>query len=39
MADGRGADVFLVGRREGNRSLERPSRRWEYAIKIDIQEI
>jgi hypothetical protein len=29
----------LVGRPEGRRPLARPRRRWEYIIKIDLQEM
>jgi hypothetical protein len=28
-----------VGKLEGNRPLERPSRRWEDEIKMDLREI
>jgi len=31
--------MILVGKPEGKRSLERPRRRWEGNIKIDIQEV
>jgi hypothetical protein len=36
---GRG-DVYrvLVGKPEGNRPLGRPRHRWEYNIKMDLQE-
>jgi hypothetical protein len=30
---------ILVGRREGRRPLGRPRHRWEYNIKMDIQEV
>jgi hypothetical protein len=30
---------ILVGRLEGRRPLERPRRRWEDNIKIDLQEV
>jgi hypothetical protein len=38
---GEGRDVYrvLVGRPEGKRLLERPRRRWEDNIKIDLREI
>jgi hypothetical protein len=39
MEKGRGVHRFLVGRLEGKRPLERPSRRWEYNIKMDLREI
>ena len=29
----------LVGKPEGKRSLGRPRRRWEYDIKMDLQEV
>jgi len=29
----------LVGKPEGTRRLDRPSRRWEDNIKIDLQEV
>jgi hypothetical protein len=29
----------LVGKPEGNRPLERPRRRWEDNIKMDLKEI
>jgi hypothetical protein len=35
----RGAHNILVGRPEGRRPLERPRRRWEDNIKMDIREI
>jgi hypothetical protein len=35
----RGAYNILVGRPEGRRPLERPRRRWEDNIKIDLREI
>jgi len=28
----------LVGKREENKPLERPKRRWENSVKMDIQE-
>jgi hypothetical protein len=39
MGEGRGAYRILVGRPEGRRPLGRPRRRWEYNIKIDLQEV
>jgi hypothetical protein len=39
MGEGRGAYRLLVGRPEGRRSLERPRRRWEDSIKMDLQEV
>jgi hypothetical protein len=29
----------LVGNPEGKRPLERPRRRWEYGIRMDLREI
>jgi hypothetical protein len=29
----------LVGKPEGKRSLERPRRRWEHRIRMDLREI
>jgi hypothetical protein len=29
----------MVGKREGHRPFERPKRRWEDIIKIDLQEV
>jgi hypothetical protein len=39
MGEKRGVYRFLVGKPEGKRSLERPRRKWEYNIKIDLQEV
>jgi hypothetical protein len=39
MGEGRGAYRVLVGRPEGKRPLERPRRRWEDNIKMDLGEI
>jgi len=38
---GEGRDVYrvLVGKRERNRPLGRPSRRWEDYMKMDLQEV
>jgi hypothetical protein len=35
---GRGVYRVLVGRPEGKRPLERPGRRWEDNIKLDLRE-
>jgi hypothetical protein len=35
----RGACRDLVGKPEGRRPLERPRRRWEDNIKIDLREV
>ena len=39
MGQGRGVYRVLVGKPEGKRPLERPRRRWEDNIKMDLQEI
>jgi hypothetical protein len=39
MGEVRGAYNILVGRPEGRRPLERPRRRWEDSIKMDLREI
>jgi hypothetical protein len=39
MGEGRGAYRVLVGRPEVRRPLERPRRRWEDSIKMDLQEV
>jgi len=39
MVEGRGVHRVLVGKPEGKRPLGRPRRRWEYNIKIDLQEV
>jgi hypothetical protein len=39
MGGGRGTYRILVGRPERRRPLGRPRRRWEYNIKIDLQEV
>ena len=39
MEEGRGVHKVLVGKPEGKRPLERPRRRWEDNIKMDIQEV
>jgi hypothetical protein len=38
---GEGSGVYrvLVGKPEGKRPLGRPRRRWEYNIKMDLQEV
>ena len=35
----RGVYRVLVGKPEGRRPLGRPRRRWEYNIKMDLQEV
>jgi hypothetical protein len=39
MGEGRGVYKILVGSPEGKRLLERPRRRWEDNIKMDLREI
>jgi hypothetical protein len=39
MGERRGAYRALVGKPEGGRSLERPRRRWEDNIKMDLREV
>jgi hypothetical protein len=39
MEDRRGTYRVLVGRPEGKRPIERPRRRWEDDIKMDLQEV
>ena len=39
MGEGRGVHMVLVGKPEGNRTLERPRRRWEDNIKMDLKEV
>ena len=39
MGKRRGVYRILVGRPEGKRPLEIPSRRWEDNIKMDLQEV
>jgi hypothetical protein len=39
MGERRGAYRVLVGELEGRRPLERPRRRWEDNIKIDLREV
>jgi hypothetical protein len=35
----RGVYRVLVGKYEGKISLERPRRRWQYNIKVNLQEV
>jgi hypothetical protein len=39
MGESRGVYMVLVGRPEGQRPLERPRRKWEDNIKMDLQEV
>ena len=39
MVEGRGVYRVLVGKSEGNRPLGRPRLRWDYNIKMNLQEV
>ena len=39
MKEGRSAFKFLTGKPTGKRPLRRPRRRWEYNIRMDLEEI
>ena len=39
MVEGRGVRKVLVRKPEGKRPLERPRRRWEDNIKMDLREV
>jgi hypothetical protein len=39
VGERRGVYRVVVGRHDGKRPLERPRRRWEDNIKMDLQEI
>ena len=39
MGEWRGVYRVLVGKPEGKRPLGRPRRRWEYNIKMNLQEV
>jgi hypothetical protein len=39
MGERRGANRALLGKPEGSRPLERPRRRWEDNIKMDLREV
>jgi len=39
MGERRGVYMVLVGKPEGKRPLERPRRRWEDNIKMNLQEV
>ena len=39
MGERRGVYRVLVGKPEGKRRLERPRRRWEDNIKMELQEV
>ena len=39
MEEGKSAFKILTGKPTGNRSLERPRRRWEDNIRMDLEDI
>jgi len=39
MRERKGVHRVLAGKREGKRPLERPRRRWQYNIKMDLEEV
>jgi hypothetical protein len=39
MGEERRVYKVLVGKPEGRRPLERPRRRWEYGVRMDLREI
>jgi hypothetical protein len=39
MGEDKGVHSVLVVKPEGKRSLGRPRRRWEYNIKMDLQQV
>jgi hypothetical protein len=39
MGEGKGVYRILVGKPEGKRPLGRPRCRWEYNIKMGLQEV
>jgi hypothetical protein len=39
MGEGRGVHRILVGKLEGKKPLGRLKHRWEYNIKMDLQEV
>ena len=39
MGEGRGVYRLLVGKPEGKRPMGRPRLRWEYNVKMDLQEV
>jgi hypothetical protein len=39
MGEGRGVYRVLAGKPEGKRPLGRPRHRWEYNIRMDLQEV
>ena len=39
IGEGRGVHKVLVGKPEGKKPMDRPRRRWEDNIKMDLQEV
>ena len=39
MGEGKGVYRVLLGEPEGKRLLGKPRRRWEYDIKMDLQQV
>jgi hypothetical protein len=39
MGEGRGVYRVLVGKAKGKRPLERPRRRWEDNVRMNLQEV
>jgi hypothetical protein len=39
MEERRGEYRVFVGRAKGKKALQRPRHRWEYSIKMDLQEV
>jgi hypothetical protein len=39
MGEGRNVYRVMVGKPEGKRPLDRPRRRWENGVKVDLREI
>jgi hypothetical protein len=39
MGESRGIYRFLMGKPKGKRSLGRSRRRWEYNMKMELQEV
>jgi hypothetical protein len=39
MEERRRVYMILVGKPEGKRPLGRPRRRWDYIMKVDLQEV
>ena len=39
LGEGRGVHRVLLGKPEGKRPLGRPRHRWDYTIKMNLQEV